>query len=75
MDRFEARQWAAKDEVPHMEGTWCVFDTEDNDEPLFGDAMPRDQKEAEQCARAANLAAEIVHDEVVAKVRAAADNL
>jgi len=54
-DRYVARLWTEADGVRWLIGTWGVFNTETNDS-LFGDNLPKDQREAEQCARAANIA-------------------
>jgi len=56
MSRFVAKEWHP--------GCWCACDTQNDDDPLFGDNMPRDKKEAEQCARAANLAVSIVTNDL-----------
>jgi hypothetical protein len=53
MDRFVAKK---------MSYGWCIVDTRDDDEPLFGDNGPRDEREAKQCARAANIAGGLVAD-------------
>ena len=55
-ERFQAKEWKP--------GRWCVCDLFDGGEPLFGDHMPRDREEAEQCARAARLAVGIVTQEL-----------
>lgn len=54
-DRYEARQWTEADGIRWLVGTWGVFDRQSNDS-IFGDNLPKDQHEAEQCARAANIA-------------------
>ncbi len=38
-----------------VDGEWLVLDSQTQDS-IFGDAFPRDEQEAEQCARAANIA-------------------
>ncbi len=40
-----------------VDGRWLVIDSQTQDS-IFGDRYPRDEREAEQCARAANIAHE-----------------
>lgn len=45
-----------------------VVDTKDGDDLIFGDNQPRDEREAKQCARAANAAVGIVLEEIRRKL-------
>lgn len=65
---YVARKWDDNDLIPHMVEKWGVFDTVTG-ECIFGDNMPRDAQEAQQCARAANLAQSIVVQDLRKKMR------
>jgi hypothetical protein len=50
---------------PEYQNSWCVVDTLNHDEPIFGDRLPSDKETCQQQARAANIAANIILSDLI----------
>lgn len=73
--RFIATQFTEEDGWGTV-GDWFIVKEGDPDrDPLFGDCQPRDKKEAEQCARAANLARDDHCEQMMDTLRGAVEKI